>query len=182
MRQGLIGESDREQFAALYLNGRHQVTHAHVVAIGTATSAPVHPREVFKAAVLANASAVIVGHNHPSGDVSPSSEDQRLVRRLRTAGDVMGIRILDALIVGPTDRFYCEGSGVTVSRPGGLEPGTQAQAGVREGELALACDNLLLDIGEVVERAGEDWWGRTVTSGVHHRDFAKRLLGRAPYA
>lgn len=102
----IIGDADREHFVALYLNSRHVITHAHVVSCGTTQSAPVHPREVFKGAVLANAAAMVVGHNHPSGDVRPSSEDEAIIERLRKAGELMGIEVLDALIVGPKDRFY----------------------------------------------------------------------------
>lgn len=102
----LIGDADREHFVALYLNARHEITHAHVVSCGTVQSAPVHPREVFKGALLANASAIVVGHNHPSGDVNPSPEDERIVDRLRSAGELMGVEVLDSLIVGPSGRFY----------------------------------------------------------------------------
>ena len=65
-----------------------------------------HPREVFKGALLANAAAIVVGHNHPSGDVKPSPEDERIVERLRSAGELMGVEVLDSLIVGPSGRFY----------------------------------------------------------------------------
>ena len=102
----LIGDADREHFVAVYLNARHEVTHAHIVSCGTVQSAPVHPREVFKGALLANAAAIIVGHNHPSGDVKPSPEDEAIVERLRSAGELMGIEVLDSLIVGPSGRFY----------------------------------------------------------------------------
>ena len=77
----LIGKADREHFVALYLNGRHRITHAHIVSRGTTRNALVHPREVFKGAILANASAVIVAHNHPTGDVTPSSDDDRTVTK-----------------------------------------------------------------------------------------------------
>jgi DNA repair protein RadC len=109
----LIGQADREHFVALYLNARHVATHAYIVSVGTVTSTPVHPREVFKGAVLANASAIVVGHNHPSGDVTPSMDDRAMTERLRRAGEVLGIELLDALIVGPVRRFYA-GSTETV--------------------------------------------------------------------
>jgi len=105
---GLIGEADREHFVVLFLNSRAEVTHAHLVSRGSASTTVVHPREVFKAAVLANAGSVIVGHNHPSGDVSPSAEDRATARRLEKAGEILGIPVLDSLIVGPSDRFYAE--------------------------------------------------------------------------
>lgn len=102
----LIGSSDREEFVALLLNTRHRVTHAHVVSRGALSSTTVHPREVFKAAVLANAAAIIVGHNHPSGCPRPSEEDKKVVARLRDAGELLGVTLLDALIVTPQGDFY----------------------------------------------------------------------------
>ncbi len=102
----LIGDADREHFVALYLNARHFVTHVHIVSRGTAQSAPVHPREVFKGAYLANAAALVIAHNHPSGDVTPSSDDRAITERLRAAGLLLGIDLLDAVIVGPGCQFY----------------------------------------------------------------------------
>ena len=102
----LIGDADREYFAALLLNGRHKLTHAHLVSCGTLQSSLVHPREVFKAAVLGNAATIIVGHNHPTGEVQPSEEDRAVETRLKSAGELMGIQVLDSVIVGPTGRYY----------------------------------------------------------------------------
>ena len=102
----LIGNADREHFVALYLDARHRVTHAQVVSIGTVTETQVHPREVFKGALLANACAIIVGHNHPSGDVHPSPEDRAITERLREAGELIGIEVLDSVIVGPGGKFF----------------------------------------------------------------------------
>ncbi|MFN3242145.1 MAG: JAB domain-containing protein [Planctomycetota bacterium] len=106
MMRELIGEADREHFAALYLNTRHFVTHVHIVSCGTPQATVVHPREVFKAAFLANAAALIVVHNHPSGDVHPSSDDRAITERLREAGQLLGIELLDSVIVGPGEEFY----------------------------------------------------------------------------
>ena len=102
----LVGRADREHFVVLYVNARHQVTHAHVVSRGCTRSAPVHPREVFKGAFLANASAIIVGHNHPSGDVTPSDDDERVVERLRVGAELLGIELLDALIVVASGKYH----------------------------------------------------------------------------
>lgn len=111
--QRLIGGADREHFVALYLDAKHKVTHAHVVSVGTTSSTLVHPREVFKAALLANATAIITGHNHPSGDVTPSSEDHVVTERLQAAGELLGITLLDALVVGPGRRFFASTTGTT---------------------------------------------------------------------
>ena len=91
---------DREQFLAVILDGRNQVVRFNLVAVGTLTSALVHPREVFKAAILANAAAIILIHNHPSGDPEPSAEDKALTTRLAQAGELIGIRILDHIVFG----------------------------------------------------------------------------------
>ena len=102
----LIGDADREHFVVLYLNTRLYVTHVHVVSRGTAQSAPVHPREVFKGAYLANAAALVIAHNHPTGDVRPSPEDRAVTERIKQAGELLGIDVLDSLIVGPGHEFY----------------------------------------------------------------------------
>jgi DNA repair protein RadC len=95
-----IGAADREHFVALLLDTRHRVIGLHTVSVGTLNSSQVHPREVFKAAILANAAGVIVGHNHPSGDPEPSTEDLAITARLKQAGEVLGIALLDSLIIG----------------------------------------------------------------------------------
>ena len=95
----LIGDKDREHFVVLHLDNKHRVIAAEVAGIGTLNQALVHPREVFKAAILNNAQAIICGHNHPSGDLTPSPEDHAIESRLRNAGDIIGIRLLDFVIV-----------------------------------------------------------------------------------
>ena len=91
---------DREHFIVLLLDTKHRVNAIHTVAIGTLSQALVHPREVFKAALLANAAAVILAHNHPSGDVTPSPEDLAITKRLKDAGELLGVPVLDHLIIG----------------------------------------------------------------------------------
>ena len=73
--------------------------------MGCLTSSLVHAREVFKPAILAGAAAILLAHNHPSGDPEPSAEDLALTRRLKAAGDLLGIAILDHIIVGELGRF-----------------------------------------------------------------------------
>jgi len=91
---------DREMFVVLLLDGKNQLLGFNVVSIGCLTAALVHPREVFKPAILANAASLILAHNHPSGDPEPSAEDRAITERLRHAGDVMGIKILDHVVIG----------------------------------------------------------------------------------
>ena len=96
---------DREEFRILLLDTKHRVVGVHTVAIGSLNTAIVHPREVFKAAILANAAAIIGIHNHPSGDPTPSPEDRALTKRLAEAGNTLGIRLLDHVVIGD-QRFY----------------------------------------------------------------------------
>lgn len=95
-----IGMRDREVMAVLALNTSLKVGGLSTVSIGDLETSLAHPREVFKFAILANASAIILGHNHPSGNTSPSPEDLHLTRRLVEAGRVLGIEVLDHLILG----------------------------------------------------------------------------------
>src|SRR5437870_10653344 len=91
---------DREQFVVVLLDGKNRVLGFNVVSTGSLTAALVHPREVFKPAMLANAAALILVHNHPSGDPEPSAEDRAITERLRHAGELLGIRILDHVVIG----------------------------------------------------------------------------------
>lgn len=100
-----IGESDREQFVIALLTVRHRLIGFNTVSVGCLTSSLVHPREVFKPAILASTAALILGHNHPSGDPEPSPEDVSLTRRLVSAGQLLGIEILDHLVLGEDGRF-----------------------------------------------------------------------------
>lgn len=89
----------QEHFAALYLNARHQAVKQETIFIGTLSSSLVHPREVFAPALETRAAAVIVAHNHPSGDPRPSAEDRDATRRLRRAGELLGVELLDHLVI-----------------------------------------------------------------------------------
>lgn len=94
-----------EVFGLICLSTKRHVLAYHEVSRGTLSGTLAHPREVFQAALLANASAIIVAHNHPSGDVDPSSDDIQLTRRLVQAGTLLGVDVLDHLIVG-AGRWY----------------------------------------------------------------------------
>ena len=95
----VINGDAREHFVSVLLDGRHRPIAYQVVSIGTATASLVHPREVFQAAIGIGACALIVAHNHPSGDPSPSREDRDVTQRLARAGKLIGIELLDALVV-----------------------------------------------------------------------------------
>ncbi len=96
---------DREHFVIVGLDAKHHIIGGNLVAIGSLSTAIVHPREVFKPVVMMNAAALILLHNHPSGDPTPSPEDHALTKRLRECGELLGIQVLDHLIVGD-DRYY----------------------------------------------------------------------------
>lgn len=91
---------DREHFCVLLLNTKHQVMARETVSVGTLNTSVVHPRELFKSAIRRSASAIILVHNHPSGDPTPSREDVEVTRRMQEAGKIVGIEILDHIIIG----------------------------------------------------------------------------------
>ncbi len=95
-----VQEEAQEVFGILILNTKNKIVAVHEISRGTLNSSTVHPREVFKPAVLHNAAAIICFHNHPSGDPEPSKEDIEITKRLVEAGEIMGIEILDHIIVG----------------------------------------------------------------------------------
>ncbi len=95
----------QEQFFAILLDARHRILGFRVISTGGLVGAPVHPRDVFAPAVREGAASLVVAHNHPSGDPTPSPEDRAVTDRLRGAAELIGIRLLDHLVVG-SDRFY----------------------------------------------------------------------------
>lgn len=95
----------RERFYAVLLDARSCVIGLRVISTGIVDAAPVHPREVFGPAVREAASAVVLAHNHPSGDPSPSEQDRAATERLRRAGELLGIEVLDHVVVG-SDRYF----------------------------------------------------------------------------
>jgi DNA repair protein RadC len=95
----------RESFHAVLLDGRHRLIAVESVSVGTLTASLVHPREVFREAIRRAAAAMLLVHNHPSGDPSPSPEDRAVTRRLEAAGELIGIRVLDHVIVAE-DGYY----------------------------------------------------------------------------
>ena len=87
------------------LDTKNKVTGLFKVSQGSLNSSIVHPREVFKRALMQNSNSIILAHNHPSGDVTPSGEDISITRRLQEAGDILGIKVLDHLIIGAGGRY-----------------------------------------------------------------------------
>jgi DNA repair protein RadC len=90
----------REHFLVLLLNARHECLAVETVSIGSLNASIVHPREVFRPAILASAASIIAVHNHPSGDPEPSQEDVGITRRLAQVGEILGIALVDHLVIG----------------------------------------------------------------------------------
>lgn len=97
---------DVECFVCVTLNGSHKVIGSYVVSQGLVNRTLVHPREVFRPAIADNATAVIIAHNHPSGNLEPSLEDKDVTMRMKQAGDIIGIKVLDHIIVAPSLNGY----------------------------------------------------------------------------
>ncbi|MCX7694241.1 MAG: DNA repair protein RadC [Caloramator sp.] len=95
-----LEDSDREKLMLCCLDTKNQPTSLSTVSIGSLNSSIVHPREVFKAAILSNAASIILFHNHPSGDPKESEEDINITKRIKEAGNILGINLLDHIIIG----------------------------------------------------------------------------------
>ncbi|MDH6671230.1 DNA repair protein RadC [Paenibacillus sp. LBL] len=95
----------KEHFICLFLNSKNRLIFKETISIGSLNSAIVHPREVFKEAIRHCSASIICSHNHPSGDATPSSEDINITKRLVSAGEIIGIEVLDHVIIGD-NQFY----------------------------------------------------------------------------
>lgn len=100
MMMAKMKDLTQEHFVALFLNSKNVVMKEEVIYKGTLNSSVIHPREVFNAAIRASSNAIIVVHNHPSGDVTPSKEDIATTIRLKECGHILGIDLLDHIIIG----------------------------------------------------------------------------------
>lgn len=107
MLQKVTGMQDapEEQFWMICMDTKNKIVGLHLVSQGTLNSALVHPREVFKRALLNNASSIVLAHNHPSGNPQPSQQDVDLTNRLVQVGDLVGITIMDHIILGDAGRY-----------------------------------------------------------------------------
>ena len=101
-----LGDYDREALAVIMLDPGKRLIGFNLVSIGTLTGMAAHPREILKAAILASAHSLVVGHNHPNDTPRPSNQDWALTDRLVVAGDILGIQVLDHMIVTPNRRFF----------------------------------------------------------------------------
>lgn len=96
--------ADREQFMILYLDSKNRILRDEIVSVGTLNSSIIHPREIFRGAIKESANAIILVHNHPSGDPMPSEEDKEITQKLFGAGELLDIKVLDHVIIG--NGFY----------------------------------------------------------------------------
>lgn len=97
-----LTQETKEYFLSILLDGKNRILCMDVVSIGSLNQSIVHPREVFKTAMLTSAAAMVLIHNHPSGSPEPSREDREITRRLKEAGELLGVSMLDHIIIGDT--------------------------------------------------------------------------------
>jgi len=101
-----LHEKAGEEFHSFYVNTKNEIIGMEMISKGTLNASLVHPREVFKGALLANANALILAHNHPSGDVEPSSADKQVTQRLVDAGMLLDVKILDHVVIGSKGGYF----------------------------------------------------------------------------
>ncbi|MCG8588375.1 MAG: DNA repair protein RadC [Proteobacteria bacterium] len=115
-----LAHATQESFFVMSLDARQRLLAEHRVSLGTLTASLVHPREVFRPALRQAAAAVLLVHNHPSGDPTPSAEDRDVTERLATAGRILGVRVLDHVIVGRDGYYSFAGAGELSDSPRGI--------------------------------------------------------------
>ena len=113
-----LADADREHLVVMLLNSKNRILGINTVSVGHLSSSIAHPREILKPAILANAAAFVLGHNHPSGEVKPSAEDVEITKRVFAASNLLGIRLLDHVIIAEDGRWYSfQEDGVLSSLP-----------------------------------------------------------------
>lgn len=123
-----IRKYDRELFCILNLRSKNQVINMNIVSMGTLNITLVHPREVFKSAILSNAAGIMLIHNHPSGECSPSKEDIEVTKRMAEAGDLMGITVLDHIILGEQEYYSFRETGMLKSTSKNIDVAEKSQS------------------------------------------------------
>ena len=103
--KNFLEDSDREKLLVVCLDTKNQPINICTVSVGTLNSSLVHPREVFKAAILSNSNQIMLAHNHPSGISAPSNEDKAMTSRIKDAGVILGIELIDHIIIGSNEYF-----------------------------------------------------------------------------
>jgi DNA repair protein RadC len=100
-----VQDKAKEHFKLILLNSRNRVIAISTISIGTLTTSLVHPREVFKDAIMHSAASVVLAHNHPSGDPDPSEDDLKITKKLVESGKILGIEVIDHIIIGKIDHY-----------------------------------------------------------------------------
>ena len=116
-----LEQQEQENFVVIALDGSHKVTSVRVVSVGTVNQTLIHPREVFRYAIMENASAIIICHNHPSGYIKPSEwvwDDYKTTERLKKASDLLGITLLDHIIIANGNYYSFLENGVVLDNDG----------------------------------------------------------------
>ncbi len=103
-----LQQETNEYVMALHLDGKNRVSCIDIISVGSLNQSIVHPRGTFKTALLSSAAVITLVHNHPTGDPTPSREDLEIARRLREAGDLLGVRVLDHIIIGETYTSFAD--------------------------------------------------------------------------
>ena len=103
--KNFLEDSDREKLLVVCLDTKNQPINICTVSVGTLNSSLVHPREVFKTAILSNSNQIMLAHNHPSGISAPSNEDKAMTNRIKDAGVILGIELIDHIIIGSNEYF-----------------------------------------------------------------------------
>ena len=116
--KGYLEKQEQENFVVIALDGSHKVTSVRVVSVGTVNQTFIHPREVFRYAIMENASAIIICHNHPSGSIKPSEDDYKTTERLKKASDLLGITLLDHIIIANGNYYSFLENGVVLGNDG----------------------------------------------------------------
>jgi DNA repair protein RadC len=104
-------DQEKEHYYVMHLDTRSQVKMVELVTIGILNSSLVHPRETFRRAVISGSAAIIIAHNHPSGEVDPSDEDTKITRVMHEAGNILGIALLDHIIFTKDNYFSFKNNG-----------------------------------------------------------------------
>lgn len=103
--RNLLEDCDREKLIVCCLNSKNEPTDISTVSVGSLNSSIVHPREVFKIAIMSNSASIIVAHNHPSGNAEPSKEDINITKRIKESGKILGIEMIDHIIIGSNNNY-----------------------------------------------------------------------------
>lgn len=112
MMMSELGDIQQEKLVAVYLNTKHEIIRKETIFIGSLNQSIAHPREIFRGAVKVSAAKLILSHNHPSGDTSPSPNDISFTERMQECGDMMGIELLDHIIVGNSSYYSLKEEGL----------------------------------------------------------------------